>query len=137
VSQPPDVVYGFLADLDNHWRLASGFVSLDAVDGAGGWITVRGPFGISRRAQTRLVRSERAAGGEGCVEGLARTESGTVARVSWRVAPAGSGSRVELAAAVSGTRGIDRVLLWLGGGRWLALCLRRTLARLEDALQRR
>jgi carbon monoxide dehydrogenase subunit G len=136
LTRSPDSVYAFLADLENHWQLASTFVSLDAVrDDEGGWITVRGPFGISRRARTSLVRCDPPAGGtEARVEGIARVESGTIARVTWRVAAAGGGSRVALETALEHPSRADRVLLALGGRLWLRRCLARTLAQLESAV---
>jgi uncharacterized protein YndB with AHSA1/START domain len=134
VSAPPARAFSFLSEIENHWPLASSLVSIDGVDGKSGHIVVHGPLGVKKRAHTRLTRVDEPAG---IVEGVAEDDDGTLAAVTWRVAPAAEASRVALEVDLRRVAPLDRVLLLLGGRRWLRRCLRRTLDNLEETLQRR
>jgi hypothetical protein len=141
VEAPPDAVFGFLSDLRNHWRLASGNVRILELDdeggsAGGGRIALRGPLGISRVAQTCITQAVPPADGVGgVVEGIATTPQGTALRVAWNLAPLPTGTQVVLELAVERARPLDRLLLVLGGRRWLERgLLRRTVADLEEAV---
>ena len=114
LSHPPERVFAFLSDLQNHWRLANSFIAVDGVQNGGGRIRIKGPFGISRHATTevveavpfRLLRGRAAAGG-------------TVGAVEWVIEPDGGGSKVALSAEAERATAADRLLLALGGRAWL------------------
>ncbi|HKP88860.1 MAG TPA: SRPBCC family protein, partial [Thermoleophilaceae bacterium] len=99
IPAPPEVVFAFLCDLRNHWRLADRFVevlTLDSSDGGradGGRVRVRGPFGMRRTVSTRVA----AAREPRLIIGTAELASGTRARVSWVIAGRLGSSRVRLA----------------------------------------
>ena len=121
VSAERPLVFAFLADLENHWLLADRFVevlSLEGPPGArnGGKVAVRGPLGIRRTATTRVVRSDAPESMEGTAEIGRRTR----ARVSWTLAQHPQGTRVRLEARVEEVGLLDRILLAMGGRRWLA-----------------
>jgi len=122
VRAAPEEVFEFLSDLHNHWRVADPFVdvlTLDpAEDGApaGGTVCIRGPLGIKRTARTRVVASR----APRLIIGTAEIGDGTRARVSWTLAGRLGDTRVRLAAEIDHASGADRVLLALGGKRWLA-----------------
>lgn len=113
LDQPPERVYAFLADLRNHWRLSRRFAELEQLDGdgAGGRVCIRGPFGLSRLARTRVLEVEELR----AVRGRADVGRGTVGAVRWLIEPRGSGSRVTLAADVERASLLDRAILALGG----------------------
>ncbi|HKP17049.1 MAG TPA: SRPBCC family protein [Gaiellaceae bacterium] len=123
VPYPPERVFEFLADLDNHWRLDDAFVV-----GNGG-VRIRGPLGLARDARTELVSARAPAS----LRGRADVGNGTVGLVTWDVAAAGAGSEVTLAAVVERAALRDRLLLAAGGRRWL----RRRFARVLETLEQR
>jgi hypothetical protein len=123
-----EAVFGFLARLDGHWRLADRWIEvldLDA-DGLGGRVRMRGPLGLSRTAVTRVVRTvppER-------IEGTAALGR-TLGAVAWTLAADGPGAtRVRLEASVLRARALDRLLLAAGGRLWLRRRLAATLGAL-------
>jgi hypothetical protein len=141
VPFPPADVFAFLAELRNHWQLTGRFVALEEVEESGpaaegGWIRVRGPLGISRLAHTRLVRSTPPSDGVGGVlEGRAEVPNGTSARIDWMLSAAPGGTRVSLRIVIEKATLTDRLLLVLGGRRWLeSVLLRSALENLEQAL---
>jgi carbon monoxide dehydrogenase subunit G len=143
IEAPPETVYAFLEELENHWRLTSGFVAVETLvdpqdDAEGARVVVHGPLGIRKRARTRLLRCEAPGpGSTGVVAGTARDAAGTTAEVEWRITPAGSGSLVELTTAIREPRGLDRALVALGAGWWIRRGLARSLERLEEAVAQR
>jgi uncharacterized protein YndB with AHSA1/START domain len=58
VAAPPERVFDFLADLRNHWRLERRFLELDERGADGGRIRSKGPLGLSRRVETRVLEAE-------------------------------------------------------------------------------
>jgi carbon monoxide dehydrogenase subunit G len=139
VQAPPEAVYAFLADLENHWALTHAWLDVEelAGDANGAEIVVRGPLGIHRRARTRLRGTSPPRGGRpGVVDGTATAPEGTTARVTWSVDAEQPGTVVRLEADVD-PHGLDRVLLGLGGSWWLRRALRRSMRQLDAALQRR
>ena len=122
VAAPPDELFAYLADLEQHWQLADRFIEVVSLDrppdgGAahGGLVRMRGPLGIRRAARTRVVVEERPSK----LSGIAEVGARTVARVSWTLHLSRSGTRVRLAATVERASLLDRALLALGGRAWL------------------
>jgi uncharacterized protein YndB with AHSA1/START domain len=132
ISAPPERVFDFLSDLHNHWRLEPHLVELEHLDpdGDGGRVRLRGPFGLGRTALTRV---EKGVPGSR-LRGRADIGRGTVGRVAWDIEPAGGGSRVALSAVVERAGLLDRLILGLGGRRYLRQILARTLENLEREL---
>ena len=133
IPAPPEEVFDFLADLENHWQLAGSFVRVDRISAAdGGVVVLRGPLGIRRHARTRLTVTRRPR----LLIGTAELGEETRARVSWTLAGRlGRETRVRLAAEIERTEPLDRVLLALGGRAWLQRCFERTLQRLVERFE--
>ena len=130
---PPEEVFAFLCDLENHWQLADRFVEVISLDrpspdrtANGGRVRIHGPVGISRTAITRVA----AADPPNSMRGTAELGDGTRAKIEWRFAPEGTGTRLRLGADVEHASRLDRVLLLAGGSLWL----RRRFARILRAL---
>jgi hypothetical protein len=86
-----------------------------------------GPFGLGRVADTRVVRAEEPS------LLLGRAALGrTRASVRWEIRPADGGSHVTLSATIERLSFGDRVLLLLGGRRWLSVVFASAVARLEN-----
>jgi uncharacterized protein YndB with AHSA1/START domain len=147
VDRPPDIlasravpataeaIFAFLSDLENHWLIADRFVdvvSLEGPQGArhGGRVRIRGPLGIRRTAETRVIATEPTHR----LWGRADLGRGTSAEVSWRLTPTRQETEVELAASVESAGPVDRAMLALGGRRWLALRFRAALDRLAEMI---
>jgi uncharacterized protein YndB with AHSA1/START domain len=131
VPAPVEEVFAFLDDLGNHWIVADRFVEvvdLHRGDGGranGGSVRLRGPLGVRRTVETRVV----AVKAPRLLIGTAEAGDGrTRARVSWSLAGHRESTRVRLAASVERAAPLDRALLALGGRRWLR---RRFAATLE------
>jgi carbon monoxide dehydrogenase subunit G len=121
VGAPADQVLRFLADLENHARLAPGAVELLSLERGPDLCTralveLRGPLGIRRTATTELVPTRVA----DSIAGRACVGKGTLVSVVWRIHRRGPGSAVTLSATLDETRPVDAMLLRLGGRRWLA-----------------
>lgn len=112
----------------NHWQLTQRFAELEQLDGDadGGHVRIRGPFGLSRLARTRLLSAEEPRE----VRGRADVGHGTFGAVRWLIEPAGSGSRVTLSAVVERAGILDRAILALGGRIVLRRGFREALAQL-------
>jgi hypothetical protein len=137
VSAPPETVFGFLADLENHWRVADRFVEVLELNrpsdapADGGTVRVRGPLGLRRTVVTRVV----AAREPRLLIGTAEVRGGTRARVSWSLAGHLESTRVRLAVAVERATPLDRLMLRLGGRRWLERRFERTLENLAAEVE--
>lgn len=133
VEAPAEAVYAFLAHLPNHERFTHRrlrLLSLSA-DRSGGRIAVRGPLGIRRTAETRVTELRPHA----LIGGTARVGRRTSATVRWTIHSAGDGTaQVALTATVLTLSPLDRLLLAIGGRRWLAHGFARTIAHLATAL---
>jgi uncharacterized protein YndB with AHSA1/START domain len=130
ISAPPERVFEFLSDLRNHWQLEEHAFELEDVTESGGTIRLRGPLGLSRKVQTRVLEAE----APSRVAGRADLSGGTVGLVAWEIRPDGAGSRVRLSATVEDAFPPDRLLLALGGRRWFCRLFERALANLGAAL---
>ena len=135
MSAPADAVMGFLADLENHVQLAPDSVQvlrLSQPPGRPARALVRliGPLGMRRTASTELRQTPQV----NSIAGEARIGERTVASVAWCVEEIDGGSVVTLSATVKAASPIDRVVLLLGGHRWLTRRFAAALQRLSDLL---
>ena len=135
VPAPPEAIFAFLTDLENHWLIADRFVDVVSLEGPhgarhGGRVRIRGPLGIHRTARTSVV----AADPPDRMWGRADLGHGTSAEVSWRLARGGDGTEVELAATIESAGMLDRALLTLGGRRWLERRFRAALDQLAEVV---
>ena len=132
VPAPVEAVFAFLDDLENHWIVADRFVEVldlhrpDGGRAAGGYVRLRGPLGVRRTVETRVVAIK----APRLLIGTAEAGGGTRARVSWSLAGHRESTRVRLAAAIETATALDRALLALGGRLWL----RRRFAATLDGL---
>lgn len=132
---PVEAVFLFLADLENHWRLADPFVEVLELDGPpgghhGGLVLLCGPAGLRRRVRTRVVASAPPTE----IVGTANVGRRTRGRVRWKLAPRDGGTQVTLSASLDTATALDRLLLAAGGWAWLRRRLLATLGRLADAV---
>jgi uncharacterized protein YndB with AHSA1/START domain len=136
IAAPAATIFAYLADLEQHWNLADEFiqvVSLERPAGGGpahgGVVRMCGPLRIWRAAHTRVVEADPPTR----LSGSAEVGDGTSARVTWSLSPAGPATRVRLEASVEHASRSDRILLALGGRRWLT----RRFAGILQTLERR
>jgi hypothetical protein len=142
LSHAPERVFAFLSDIRNHWRLEDAFIDLDALERerggqpTGGRVRIRGPLGLSRVARTRVLSADPpAANTPGRLLGLAEVGRVTIGRVGWEIADVGNGgSDVRLWAEVERASVPDRLMLALGGRRYLGAIFRRAVANLSREL---
>jgi Polyketide cyclase / dehydrase and lipid transport len=127
-----EAVFAFLAELDNHWRVADRWIDVVALDGDGdgGHVRLHGPLGLRRTARTQVLAAQPPALLEGNAE-LGRT----LARVSWTLQEHPRGTLVQLEARVERAGAADRLLLALGGRAWLRRRFAVTLAHLAATLR--
>jgi hypothetical protein len=122
-------VFEFLSDLDNHWQLADGAISVVSVEpGDGGRVRMRGPLGVHRTA----VTSVDAVHPPSEMAGSALVGARTRAHVVWRLEPNGHGTNVSLSATVEKAAPLDRLLLAAGGRAWLESRFDRILSTLAE-----
>ena len=129
-------VFGFLADLENHWRIADRFVDVVSLDGppgarTGGQVRIRGPLGVRRTARTRVD----AARPTEEMRGSAELGRGTSAEVRWSLRPRDDGTAVTLTARIRHAGRADRLLLALGGLTWMRRRFDGALRALDDHLR--
>jgi hypothetical protein len=141
LSHPPERVFEFLADLRNHWRLEDAFIELDdlgehAAGLGGGRVRMKGPLGLSRVARTKVLSAEPpGVTTPGRLSGQAEVGRVTIGRVGWEITGTeNGGSAVRLWARVERASLRDRLLLAVGGRRWLARIFRRAVANLSRVL---
>ena len=133
MGHSPEVVFEFLSDLRNHWRLEPHLLELENVGADGGRVRVKGPLGLSRVARTKVVRTERPRR----LSGTAELGRGTVGEVQWEIVPVPGMSHVTFRAEVVRASLLDRVLLACGGRWWLARIVHRAVARLGTSISER
>jgi uncharacterized protein YndB with AHSA1/START domain len=134
VAASPQVVFAFLADLENHWLLTDRFVEVLTLErppgggpARGGTVRMRGPLGLRRTVRTRVVEAAPAS----AIAGTASVGH-TEALVRWTLTPESGETRVRLEATVERLGRADGVLLAVGGRRWLErrfISILQTLAR--------
>jgi hypothetical protein len=134
IAHSPERVYAFLAHLDNHWHLSDRWLRLvrTSADGRGGVIVLTTPLGLRRTALTTITT----ANAPGTFGGLVAVGRRTSASTHWKIEAHERGSRVRLEAIVDQAGPLDRLLLALGGRRWLRWRFGQMLARLAAALDR-
>lgn len=132
VPYPPEHVYAFLARLDNHWHLGDRYLRLEHVsaENGKGRIAIRAPLGLRRTARTSVTTTRPPT----TFGGTATVGQRTTARIHWNIQSHERGAHVALQATLLAVAPIDRLLLTLGGRRWLRRRFRSTLRRLADAL---
>jgi len=125
-------LFAFLVDLENHWRLTGGGVEVVELHGplgarTGGVVRLRGPLGIRRTVATEVV----AADPPRSMCGSARLGRHTSATVRWDLHELGGDrTRISLGAEVDRAGPLDRLLLAMGGARWMRRLLAEALSRL-------
>lgn len=130
VPAPPEEVFDFLADLENHWYLVDGYVEVVSLDGDSAVVRLRGPLGVRRIVHTQITDARPPR----LLVGTARVGATTTARVIWTLNPDdGPSTRVRLVARVERVSAIDRLLLAAGGQAWLRRRFAFGLARLVTA----
>lgn len=135
VRAPVDEVFGFLADLGNHWRLASRWIEVVTLHRAGeradsATVRLSGPLGLARTVQTKVdsVTPPSAIRGRG-------SSGRTRAEVAWTLEPVSGATRVGVEVRLIRASATDR-LIWLTFGRaWLARRLQLTVSGLDDVLE--
>ena len=131
VAASPEAVFGFLASLENHWKLAGRWVDALEIDHDSGRVRIRGPLGLHRTATTRVLDAEPSH----VLHGTAELSGGTSARIAWELAENANGTNVVLSAEVEHATLPDRLLLNLGGKRWMHHRFLAILERLEDEVR--
>jgi hypothetical protein len=96
------------------------------MDSSGGRVRMKGPFGLSREARTRVDAAE----SPSTLRGSAEIGRRTRASIRWEIVPAGGGSRVTLTGTVDQASLFDRLLLAAGGRWWLQRIFERALQNL-------
>jgi Polyketide cyclase / dehydrase and lipid transport len=125
VDAPRAQVFDYLLDLENHWQLADRFIEVLELERSpgrspeglvhGGRVRMHGPLGMRRTATTRVLTTDP----QHSISGTAELAGGTRARVMWRLWDDRGGTQVELSAELERAGALDRLLLALGGRRWL------------------
>jgi hypothetical protein len=128
VRATPEAVFRFLSSLENHWALAGRSMEVLALEDSTGRVRIRGPLGLRRTANTKVVHAEP----DRLMKGIAELSRGTRAHICWELSEDSGGTAVRLAAETERTALGDRLLLALGGRVWLERHFDAILARLDD-----
>lgn len=138
VEAPQDEVFELLGDLGNHWRLADRFIDVVTLErdaggrAHGGRVRMRGPLAVRRTAATQVL----AADAPRQLVGMAEVGRRTRAFVRWKLSEREGGTGVRLEATIDRLGWLDRLLLLLGGRRWLERRFRSVLDRLAEHFAR-
>jgi carbon monoxide dehydrogenase subunit G len=136
VGASPEAVFAFLADLENHWSLTSGWVEVRRLDrvgsgpARGGRVRLHGPLGLRRTAHTQLLELDPPAR----VAGTAAVGRRTRATIAWDLVPDGDATLVRLSARIDRLGLVDRLLWATVGQRVMARGFPAVLARLQSVL---
>jgi hypothetical protein len=130
---PAGAVYDFLVRLPNHALITGSGLRLEGVaaDGRGARIALRGPLGVRRTARTCVTHPHRPRH----FGGTAEVGRHTIAYVHWSIDQAETGSLVTLTATILRAGPLDRLLLAIGGRRWLGRSFERAIALLGNAVE--
>lgn len=133
VAASADAVHDFLGQLRNHWRLTGPGVRLVELDhNHGGVVSLHGPLGVRRTIRTKVLPTSSGRR----LEGQAQIGRTTLASVSWTITDRRpTGCHVSLEARLDRAGPFDRLLLALGGRRWLRSLLHATIARLPALVE--
>jgi uncharacterized protein YndB with AHSA1/START domain len=128
VRASPEVVFRFLSNLENHWKLTGRWVEAISLDDSTGRVRIHGPLGLRRTATTAVVE----ASPSHAIRGTAELSGGTLANVAWELSEDAHGTAVRLSAEVERAALPDHILLALGGRTWLAQRFDAILERLDE-----
>jgi hypothetical protein len=133
VPHSAEHVYAFIARLENHWHLNDRYLRLEhlSADRRAGRIAIRSPLGLRRTARTNVTTAHEPVR----FGGTAAIGRQTTARVHWNITPHEHGATVTLEATVLAAAPLDRLLLTLGGRRWLRRRFHHVLDRLANTLE--
>jgi hypothetical protein len=132
ITAPVAALYAFLVDLERHWELVPDLVEVVSADRDGAVLRLRGPLGLRRTVRTHVTRTRPPLE----LAGRAETAGGSIAAVSWTLSPRAGHTDVRLSAEVERASVLDRLLLVLGGERWLGRALGVALSRLDVLVAR-
>jgi hypothetical protein len=132
ISAAPEEVFGFLRTLDNHIALMPDAPQSGTVGRDGARIRLHGPLVIRRTVRAQLGYTH----SPDSIVGRVETGRSTRGTVRWSIQRSDRGSWVEVVAAAEHLGGLDRLLPFVGGRRWLGRSLRLALERLEERLSR-
>jgi hypothetical protein len=117
VPMAAERLFALLSDIRNHWPLIRGLVEPVRADGPHhSEVRVRGPLGLRRTARAGLLVGL----DPHFLIGSAEIGRYTVMRVCWALVPGRGTTEVELSALATSAGTLARLLLALGGRRWLA-----------------
>jgi uncharacterized protein YndB with AHSA1/START domain len=128
VAAAPEAVFGFLSDLDNHWKLTGRWIQAVSLNDSNGRVRIHGPLGLRRTVRTTVADAMPSH----VIHGTAELSGGTRARVAWELSEDAGGTAVRLSAEVEHATGPDRVLLALGGRAWMKRRFDAILGRLGE-----
>lgn len=134
ITSDAEAIYAFLAEYRNHRLLASRRIALLELSEGGdglmrGVMLLRGPLLIRRRVNTRLIAAVQPA----LLSGAARLGNRTRAVITWELEAHEPGStHVRLAANVVAAAPWDRLILRLGGRRWIQTLFTQSIERLAS-----
>lgn len=131
VTASPECIFEYLEELERHLELISDRALPESVTPTGSRLRLRGPLGIGRTVSTTLTHSQ----APHSIVGRARVGGRTHGTVRWSIEPSGQGSWVQVVAGAETIGLVDRVLLTIGGRRWLERSLELALERLEDRMR--
>ena len=115
VPASPEAVFRFLSKLENHWHLADRWIDVVELNDGSGRVRMHGPLGMRRTARTIVVDAEP----NHVMHGTAELSGGTLARIGWELHEDAGGTAVRLSAEIERAALPDRLLLALGGRRWM------------------
>jgi uncharacterized protein YndB with AHSA1/START domain len=128
VRATPEAVFRFLSDIHNHWLLTGRWVEAVVLEDSNGRVRIHGPLGLRRTAKTTVEDAQP----DHVIHGIAELSGGTRARIAWELNEDAGGTAVRLCAEVEQAAPGDRLLLALGGRRWMARRFEAILARLDE-----
>lgn len=136
IRAPRQVVHAVLSDIDGHGRLAGDGIRLVGTEHRGarprGVIRVSPPLPLDWTVHTEMTSRDDPAR----VAGTASVGERRAADIEWELEPHAGGTLVRLRATMRDLSASERLLLRLGGRRWLRRRFERTLLRLERVAQR-
>ena len=115
VPASPEAVFRFLSKLENHWHLADRWIDVVELNDGSGRVRMHGPLGLRRTAKTIVLDAEP----DHLMHGTAELSGGTRALIGWELNEDANGTGVRLSAVIEHAALPDRVLLTLGGRRWM------------------